>query len=396
MDTARKLFFKHWRTGSIVLSLALVAYLLYFNRLGTLLPGYSANEISTYHQADNWHHIASDPINAPYVALVWLCTALFHHHILATRVVAASFGVIVAFLFYAIIRQWYSFRIAFLGTLLFATSSGFLHFARFGTGQVLQMFVLAFIAFLVWYQHEHTYHKFVGYGLAAVLALLWYVPGMIWYEAFGLIVLNRYARERWQNTPRKHLAGWAVTFLVVLAPLIATGIGNTHILLEAAGLPTSFGTAAHPIANLRKAMLAASAHGFATPLLWIGRAPLLTASELILGALGAYGYFYRDRSPRAILLGGMVILGIVLTSLGGEVSLASVIPLLYLFIINGLRQLLGEWLAVFPRNPIARATGIGVICIMLFFSILYQVRAYFVAWPHTTATLQTYNLQPPQ
>ncbi|HXR49972.1 MAG TPA: hypothetical protein VN778_03015, partial [Verrucomicrobiae bacterium] len=77
-------------------------------------------------------------------------------------------------------------------------------------------------------------------------------------------------------------------------------------------------------------------------------------------------------------------------------GLASLIPLLYLFIIHGLRQLLGQWLTVFPRNPIARFTGIGIICLMLCFSILYQVRAYFVAWPHTSATLQTYTQLPPQ
>lgn len=380
----------------VVLSLGLVTYLLYFNRLGSLVPGYSADEISTYYQASNWHHIASNPINAPYAVFVWLFTALLHHHVLATRVVAAGFGVIVACLFYAIIRQWYSFRISFLGTLLFATSSGFLHFARLGTGQVLQMFVLAFIAFLVWYQHERTYHKFVGYGLVAVLALLWYIPGMIWYEAFGALVLRGHAKQRWQTTPRKHLVGWAVTFLLMLAPLIAASIGNSHILLQTAGLPTSLDTAKHIVTNLRAAMLAASAHGVSTPLLWIGRAPLLTASELILGALGLYAYLYQDRSPRAVLLTGMAALSIILIGLGGEVGLASLIPLLYLFIIHGLRQLLGQWLTVFPRNPIARFTGIGIICLMLCFSILYQVRAYFVAWPHTSATLQTYTQLPPQ
>jgi hypothetical protein len=396
MEKLRINFFRSWRVALVVLSLASVAYLLYFNRLSTLIPGYSAAEISTYNQASNWHHIASDPINAPYTAVVWLFTAPLHHHILTTRVVAAGFGVLVTCMFYAIIRQWYSFRIAFLGTILFATSSGFLHFARLGTGQVLQMFVLAFIAFLIWYQHEHTYHKFVGYGLAAVLALLWYIPGMVWYEALGLIVLNTQARERWRSTPKKHLIGWGMAFLLVLAPLIAASLRHSHILLETAGLPSSFTTATHIITNLRAAMLAASAHGFATPLLWIGRAPLLTASELILAALGLYGYLYQDRSPRAILLVSMAGLSVVLISLGGEVGLASIIPLLYLFIVQGLSQLLGECLAVFPRNPIAKATGISIICIMLFFSVLYQVRAYFVAWPHTTATLQTYNLQPPR
>lgn len=381
----------------VALSLALITYLLYFNRLTTLLPGYSTSEINTYLQASNWHHIASDPLNAPYTAFVWLFTALLHHHhILATRIVAAGFGVIVVCMFYAIIKQWYSFRIAFLGTLLFATSSGFLHFARLGTGQVLQMFVLAFIAFMIWYQQEHTYHKFIGYGLAAVSALLWYIPGMIWYEVLGLVVMNTYARDRWRTTPRKHLIGWSMTFLLVLAPLIGASIENSHVLLEIAGLPVSLATATHGITNLRTAMISVTAHGATTPLLWIGRAPLLTASELILGALGLYGYLYRDRSPRAILLTGMAAISIVLISLGGEVGLASLIPLLYLLVIHGLRQLLGEWLAVFPRNPIARFTGVGIICLMLFFSILYQVRAYFVAWPHTTTTLQTYNRLPPQ
>lgn len=396
MDTAQKFFFRSWRMMLVALSLALLTYLLYFNRLTTLLPGYSSSEISIYIQASNWHHLASDPLNAPYTAVVWLFTALLHHHILATRIVAAGFGVVVVCMFYAIIKQWYSFRIAFLGTLLFATSSGFLHFARLGTGQILQMFVLAFIAFMIWYQHEHTYHKFVGYGLAAVSALLWYIPGMIWYEVLGLVVMNTYARDRWRNTPRKHLIGWSVTFLAVLTPLIAASIENSHVLLEIAGLPASLATATHSITNLRTAMISVTAHGATTPLLWIGRAPLLTASELILGALGLYGYLYRDRSPRAILLTGMAAISIVLISLGGEVGLASLIPLLYLLVIHGLRQLLGEWLAVFPRNPIARFTGVSIICLMLFFSILYQVRAYFVAWPHTPTTLQTYNQLPPQ
>ncbi|HSX07044.1 MAG TPA: glycosyltransferase family 39 protein [Candidatus Saccharimonadia bacterium] len=396
METARKLFFRHWRALLVVVSLSLIAYLLYFNRLSTLVPGYSTAEINTYYQANDWHHIASNPINAPYTILVWFFTALLHRHILATRVVAAGFGVVITFMFYVIIRQWYSFRIAFLGALLFATSSGFLHFARLGTGQVLQMFVLAFIAFMIWYQREHTYHKFVGYGLAATLALLWYVPGMIWYEVLGLLVMRTYAQERWRSTPRKHLVGWGATLLLVLAPLLAASLGDMHILLKTVGLPTSLSTAIHPIANLRAAMLSASAHGFATPLLWIGRAPLLTASELILGALGVYGYLYQDRSPRALLLASMAAVSIVLVSLGGAVTLASLIPLVYLFVIHGLRQLLGQWLNVFPRNPIARFTGIGIICAMLFFSVLYQVRAYFVAWPHTATTLQAYNLPPPQ
>jgi hypothetical protein len=56
---------------------------------------------------------------------------------------------------------------------------------------------------------------------------------------------------------------------------------------------------------------------------------------------------------------------------------------------------MAQWFTVFPRNPIARGSGIAVICLMLFFSVLYQTRVYFVAWPHTTATRQAFDLPQP-
>lgn len=396
METIKQIFFQVWRTALIALSLGLVAYWLYFGRLGSLVPGYSSEELTTYAQAADWHHIAANPVNAPYTVVVWLFTAVLHHNALVTRMVAAGFAVLIALLFYGIIRQWYSFRIAFLGTLLFATSSGFLHFARLGTGQILQMSALAFIAFLVWYQHERRYHKFVGYGLAAVLALLWYVPGMVWFELLGLIVLSGRARIRWRHTPTKHMFGWAAVFLVVLLPLGAAGVENHRLLLTIGGLPQNLHTMPHIFANLRAAIVSVSVHSGSRPLLTLSRAPLLTAAELALGILGVYGYWYHDRSARALMLTGFAVISLALMSLGGGVGIASLIPLLYLFIIHGLRHLLGRWLVVFPRNPIAKFTGIAAVCAMLFFSVLYQVRTYFVAWPHSTATLETFNLQQPR
>ncbi len=395
MDTTKKIFFRSWRTTLLIASLTVVIYLLYFGRLSTLLPGYSSAELATYTQASNWHHIAANPINAPYTLVVWLFTAVLHHNAIVTRLVAASFGVGLTLLFFAIIRQWYSFRVAFLGTLLFATSSGFLHFARLGTGQVLQMSTLALIACMVWYHREQHSHRFIGYWLAAILALLWYVPGMVWFEIVGTLILFKYARNRWRHTQVKHTIGWAALFLLLITPLIIAVIRHPHLLFVIGGLPQNLSAALHTVHNVHAALFAVTTHDYTSSLLWLVKAPLFTVTELVLGALGLYSYWHTGISTRALFLTSMAVLSLVLISLGGEVTFACFIPIVYLFVIHGLRELTSQWLTVFPRNPIAKFVGIAVICIMLFFSVVYQIRTYFVAWPHSVATLQTFDLKRP-
>jgi hypothetical protein len=162
--------------------------------------------------------------------------------------------------------------------------------------------------------------------------------------------------------------------------------------MPALGLPTSLHSLSHIGSNLVSTVLSIGVRSNGNPVLWVGHSPLLNVTELILGALGVYYYVYRQRSLRSLLLAGTAIVSIVLASLGGNSSIACIIPILYLFITSGLSHFLEEWLTVFPRNPIARTTGIAIICIMLFFSALYQGRSYFVAWPHSAATKQTFNL----
>src|SRR6185369_7486867 len=95
-EPLQRLFFRFWRPGLLVLSLATIAYLLYFRRLGLLLPGYSASELQTFASSTDWHKLVNNPIDLPYKLLVWLFSAIGHHSILAARVVAACFGTLAA------------------------------------------------------------------------------------------------------------------------------------------------------------------------------------------------------------------------------------------------------------------------------------------------------------
>lgn len=385
-------YFRSWRNTLLALCLAVTAYLLYFRHLGSLVPGYSAAELHTLAVASDWHHILHNPVGAPFTIPVWLLTAVLHHGALAARVVAATFGLLAAVVFYVIARLTHGYRVSFLGTLLFATSAGLLHNARLGTSGILQMGILVLIAmFLIGQRLAPSRRALFGYWTAALLALLWYVPGMIWFEIFGIAAMAGSFRRQIKRTPASHLIGWLLTFLVLITPLVYASGRNWHVAMNAAGLPQHLHELTNLGTNLWHTVLGIGIHSYGSPVLWVGHAPLLNAIELLLGLFGLYYYLWRVRDARSVFLIGGTLLALLLISLGGTVGWACAIPLLYCFLMRGTEQLLERWLAVFPRNPIARSTGIALVCIMLLFSVLYQVRAYFVAWPHTTATKQAFS-----
>jgi hypothetical protein len=394
MNTARKVYTRFWRGSVVVASLALLAYVLYFHHLGTLLPGYSQAEIASYASAADWHVILKDPVNAPYKLPVWLGGAVAHQGLLITRVVSAGFGILAALFFFLIARLRYRYWIACTGTVLFATSAGFLHAARLGTAIVLQLAVSAFIWCVLWYRARYEYRTAIGYVATLLLGILCYIPGILWFELFGLILLQTSIRRQLREVATGHLVAWIVVFLAVIAPLVYATIKNLHLGLEVMGLPQNLHTLMHIPHNLLNTVLAIGIRSDGNPLLWVGHVPLLNVTELTLAMLGTYMYFYRIRrtsSLSSIFLIGCTLLAILLASLGGNVTVVCLVPLLYLLVTSGLNNLLGRWLAVFPRNPIARSSGIVIIAVMLFFSALYQIRTYFVAWPHTPATRQTFN-----
>jgi hypothetical protein len=397
MNTLGTVYTRFWRGTVVVISLALLAYLLYFHQLGTLLPGYSKAEVASYAASSDWHLIVKDPINAPYKVLVWFGTAVVHKGILVTRIVAACYGILAVLAFYLITRLRYRFWMAFAGTVMFATSAGFLHAARLGTGLVLQLAILAFVLCILWYRARPSLRVLIGYLAAILFALLWYVPGMIWLELFGLLLLHGSVRRQLRAHRPQHIVAWGLLFLTFIAPLLWAISQTPRVALSVLGFPQSLQLLSHVPRNLLDTILAIGIRSDASQLLWVDHVPLLNAIELALAIIGVYTYIYlarKNHSSNSIFLIGATILMTLLASLGGGVTFICLVPLLYLFVISGFNNLIGQWLVVFPRNPIARATGVLIVTIMLFFSVLYQVRSYFVAWPHNPATRQAFHDHP--
>lgn len=394
MNKIADFYNRSWRGVVLVLCLAAVAFVLYFHRLGELLPGYANVEVSTLHTASDWHHTTDNPLNAPYTICVWLLTAVHHSSILATRLVAACFAGLAGLIFFAILRMRAHFYMALLGTILFVTSSGLMHYGRLGSPQILQASVLTLIAAVLYYRRLQSHRVLASYGFIVLLATLWYVPGMFWFEAFGVVLLYRSILRQIGLAAVKHKIGWLLTGAVILAPLALAYAKHPTLAETALGLPHDLGSLTHVASNLWNAVLSIGIRSTGNPLYTVGHVPLLDVVELALGAIGLYVHVRHERSDSSIFLVGAVILSLVLISLGGEVGYASLVPLLYLLIGRGINHLLGRWFTVFPRNPIARTAGVVVVCTMLFCSVLYQVRTYFVAWPHTTPTKQIFVNKP--
>jgi hypothetical protein len=391
MNKISMLFLRYWRPATMGLALAVIAYVLFFHNLGNLIPGYASEEIANYQSASSLHAIMQNPINAPFKLVVLLVTKLGYHHVLAVRIVAASFGLLACLLFYMLLRAWYSYRVTFLATVLFASSSGFLHVARLGTAFILQMGVLLLMGTFFW--HRRTNHRtLAAYVLIVSFVLLWYVPGMIWLELFAVALLQGSILETIKKTGWLNRICWSLLIVILSAPLVYASIKNIDILRAAAGLPPHFVSIIQVIKNLGHTVLSLSIYSSGTSLQWLGHVPLLGTIGTVLMLLGAYWFVKHWRSVRTIGIFGAGIISLVLISLGGPVNIVSILPLLYLLIAAGLHVLLSRWLTVFPRNPVARYGGVALIFVMVFFSILYQVQSYYVAWPHNTATKQVFTL----
>jgi hypothetical protein len=390
MKTISRFFFRAWRPSLVIATLGLIAYFLYFHNLQGLLPGYASAERASMQSANTWAAIQQNPLNAPYKIAVHLLDSTTHHSLVATRIAAALGGIVAVVTFFCITRVWYGFRVGFLSTVLFATSAGFLHAARLGTPQILQMGVVILAAMLVWHRRSPRLHPWLTYAVILVFGVLLYVPGMVWFEGIIAAVIVTRVIRHWNRSALIHRIVWAVLAVVLLAPLVRALLASPHLAFTWFGLPTTIHSIGQIPSHILQTILSIGVRSDGTPLTWLGHSPLLSVVELILAVIGIYVYL--ERSLRSILLTTALIIAVILISLGGGVSIAYLVPLLYLLVAGGIKHFLDEWLNVFPRNPIARGFGISIVIIMLSFSVFYHLRSYFVAWPHNSATKQVFDL----
>ncbi len=357
---------------------------LLWYKLGSLIGGYSVNEAAALHGSLSWRYILDHPVNAPFTAVGRLLLYVSDHGLFLMRLAAAVFGLAILSIFYWLVRHWHGERTAVIGTLLFGTSAWFLHTARLGTPDVLLFGILALTMCVVWLRRKRS-------ALAVILSMLvaaalLYVPGMIAIVIVGVI-------WQWRTIDRAFKENlWAVSLGTLLALGMVAPLGfaiyqNPEIAKVIAGLPAQgWPDVMVTLRNLAEVPISIFLRGPVNPQHWLGRLPLLDFFSMAMAALGAYLYVRHAKLGRVQLVAGVLVIGSVLISLGGAVSLTLIVPFLYLLAAVGIDFMLNRWYVVFPRNVIAQAVGTGLIVLAIIGTCWYSLRHYFRAWPQASAT----------
>lgn len=396
--TARQKFWRtHWRRFALITCVALaVAGLLGF-RLGSLPGGVAPRELEHAPATISAGQLSRDPSYAPLMAVRYVANFL-PQNVSTLRLANVLFGALALVTMFYILRRWYGMRTAIIGGVLFACSSWFLHVSRIATFDVMYLWAIPTLlaAYIALYNNPED--RRVAFGWLAVQLVVLYIPGMIWFSLVGIVLLRREVAtmvrslgDWWRTTL------WAVMGLVLLVPLVVGLVrGDTlHLLLKLAGLPSSIPSGISALKGGAASLLFVFVRTPADPVTWLGQLPALGAftAAMLIGGIFFYTKHVGAARTQLLLLYGL--LGLVLTAAGGETTRSVIVPLLYLVAAGGIAYILHLWFQVFPRNILARRLAIGLMTVAIGFACFYNLRSYFVAWPHNTDTLQTFVLDYP-
>jgi len=379
----------HWQTVTAYGAVFLGAAVMLLWRLGSLPGGYSANENATLGASLSVHSIWDKLFDAPFYVVVHALTYITPHDLLATRLASAMVAWVGLVLFCVLAYRWFGTRAALIGTILFGCSNWFLHVGRLGVPQVMFLGVIALVACGVWIREKRA-------GIAVILGLtlaggLLYTPGMAWFVVLGLI-------WQWKHIDaafRKHLGSvtiGAVIFLATLVPLVWRFYHTPSLIKTWLQLPATWNQPLHFLHNLIDVPLAFFVRSPVNPEQWLGNLAILDIFNIIMFGLGAYIFCKYFKLARVKLVVGLAIVGSVVIAITGTVPLTALVPFAFMVITAGADYVLEVWLHVFPRNPLARWLGINLFGLVIAMACVYNLRAYFEAWPQATATHDVFTV----
>ncbi len=380
--------------ASLVAGLAALTYWLYFWHLGRLVPGLSAAEIQTRAASHSLRAIFDSPLNGPYYAWERLWQAVGHGHASYLRLGGSLIALGLVYCFFSLCRRWLGAFMAALASLAFASLPWLVLSARTASADIMWLspLVLAYLYNLVITAKNRIGLKLGLLALAAAVVL--YTPGLIWFALLGAIFA---AKPLWQKFRQ---LGWAaqslisLIFLATLAPL-ARGLVIHHVDLRSWLLiPHPWFSPLVSLKGIAWALLMliwrAPTH---LPII-LGRLPILSAGLIVLMGLGLVN-LYRHYS-RWLVVAGLSWTGLVTILAGINQAwplVGSLAPFCLLAGAFGLDYLYKEWRSIFPRNPLAKATALVLIFMLIGAQLTYALRYSLVAWPHSPLTRAAYVLK---
>lgn len=384
--------------------IGLLGLLLIF-KLGSLTSGLSDSELSIQQMAANdklgLSAIAREAIFLPYTFALFLLQYTPFTGPTGVRAVGVLFGLLGAAGMFYIFRKWYTTRIAVLGTILFATSSWFLHTARYADESASYLLLPLLVAAMIALQAKTRSRIAITAAVIFGMTML-YLPGLILFIIPALIIKRKVIIASLRLQPLWYRITLGFTSLIMLMPLIlslakpipgqSTSLENILSLLGAPGtnlhsIQTMFSTLADNISGI-------FLYNTSGPIFVPGHMPWFDVCTTVLAIIGIIQFVRHWRLDRSKLIGIVGLLSIILIALGGAVSSVILLPFLFLFIVEGLKWLLETWLEIFPRNPFARSFAVIMVCVLTATIVSYHINKYYLAWARSPETRQVFNNHP--
>lgn len=363
-------------------------------RLGTLTPGVSEVELSTYHSSNGLSLIVENAVNGPYKFAVYLFTRVMDNA-LGLRLTGAIVGGASIVLFYLMASRILTGFNAGVTTVMFATTTMFLQTARHASPNVMLLSLLALFAVgaLIRFGRRVEISWMVA---SAVIALSLYTPVMVYFVIAGALWQFRRVRNSFEELPSRTIIICAAIFSVLATPLAVSLIREPSLYKELLGIPNVWPTLEEAGLNIARAILSLFVVSPYNPTYWLGRQPILDIFATALFIYGISSLFRSFRLDRFMALLGIAVLTFAWIAITGNLqAIIMLLPFIYIILGLGLQNLTGKWLKVFPRNPIARSTAFMLMSVAIALSVNFQLQRYFVAWPNAPATKEAYSHQLP-
>ncbi len=379
-----------WRPLLIFIGVTAVVSFMFGFKIGSLTPGASESEVNYIHSVVSGNELVKNPLYLIHKLPIYVLFKLNINSLSAYRAISGIFAGVAAISCYFILREWYTNRIAVLGSILFLSSAWILHTGRLATPESLFLLIMPLIWVAVW-MYNTTLRKTALLVLSLVCSVCFYVPGFGWL----LLITAIWQRKRiWEEI--KFVPMWfrilcALILVAGLLPLIWASIFSPKIILLASGLPVNIPTIRMIINNFVHIPEFIFLRGPSDSTRWLGRLPVLDVFSTAMLILGIYSLRFKMKHHKNQILIGSSIFFAVLIITGGALTITVLMPAIYILNAGGIAFLLQQWFTVFPRNPFAHILATSLISVSVLFVVFYHVSHYFIAWPQTPAIKSAFS-----
>lgn len=377
---------ENWVTISYSLLVAVFFSFLYLFRLGSIVRGDSPYETILYLHINGIKDILANISFAPIKLLELIMVKIDEPNSTLLRSASALVVVISIVIFFRLIAKWHTYRIAIFATFLFAVSTYSLQLGRFTNQDAMYYLVIPSLILIgTWLKSKRLVNRF-SIAMPAISILL-YVPGFIYFVGILGIVFRKRIALAWKFVKTKQRIFAITTSTVILLPLLYGIILYPTQITKYLAIDRLINEG---IVDVLKVFADIPSmlflHGPTDSFRWLAGTPIFDIASTALFILGIYAYAKGPHTLRSRLLLLLGIMCMVIISTGTLVSVALIVPLVYIVIANGLVYLFQSWFTVFPRNPAARNTAIVLVSLLVALIAVYHLQRYFIAWPNSPQT----------